>query len=56
MNKPFLENDCWTHGHWVNQNYTSATCGNKAAGHKEKATSTNTIEGSEANKGWNTRA
>jgi hypothetical protein len=30
-NKPFPENYCWTHGHLVNQNHTSATCGNKAA-------------------------
>ncbi len=31
-NKPFPGNYCWTHGHQVNQNHMSATCGNKAAG------------------------
>jgi hypothetical protein len=33
LNKPFPGNYCWTHGHNVNQNHTSATCGNKAAEH-----------------------
>jgi hypothetical protein len=56
MNKPFLGNYCWTHGHWVNQNHTSATCGNKAAGHKDNATSTNTMDGSNMDKGWHPRA
>jgi hypothetical protein len=55
-NKPFLGNYCWTHSHWVNQNHTSATCGNKAAGHKDEAMSTNTMGGSEADKGWNSHA
>jgi hypothetical protein len=55
-NKPFLGNYCWTHGHHVNQNYTSATCGNKAAGHKDDAASTNMMGGSDADKGWNSPA
>jgi hypothetical protein len=54
-NKPFLGNYCWTHGHQVNQNHTSATCGNKATGHKDDATSTNKMGGSNADKGWNSR-
>jgi hypothetical protein len=54
-NKPFPGNYCWTHGHWINQNHTSATR-NKAVGHKEEATSANTMGGSEAYKGWNSRA
>jgi hypothetical protein len=55
-NKPFLGNYCWTHVHKVNQNHTSATCGHKAAGHKDYATSANTMGSSEADKGWNSRA
>jgi hypothetical protein len=53
-NKPFPGNYCWTHGHRISQNHTSATCGNKAAGHKDAATASNTMEGSDADKGWNT--
>jgi hypothetical protein len=56
MNKPFPENYCWTHGHWVNQNHTSVTCGNKAVGHKDNVMSTNTMGVSDADKGWNTHA
>jgi hypothetical protein len=55
-NKPFLGNYYWTHGHKVNQNHTSATCGHKAARHKDNATSVNTMGGSEVDKGWNSRA
>jgi hypothetical protein len=55
-NKPFLGNYCWTLGHWVNQNHTSATCRNKAAGHKDKAMSASTMDSSEADKGWNSCA
>ncbi len=55
-NKPFPGNYCWTHGHWVNQNHMSATCRNKAAGHKDNAMSANTMGGSNAGKGWNSRA
>jgi hypothetical protein len=52
-NKPFPGNYCWTHGHWVSQNHTNATCKNKAAGHKDNATNANTMGGSIADKGWN---
>ena len=45
-------NYCWTHGHWVSKDHTSATCGNKAEGHKNDATLTNTMGGSEKDKGW----
>jgi hypothetical protein len=55
-NKPFPGNYCWTHGHWFNQNHTSATCGNKAAGHKDNAMSTNTMGSSNVDKGWNSHA
>ena len=54
-NKPFPGNYCWTHGHRISQLHTSATCGNKAEGHKDTATASNTMGGSKANKGWNTR-
>ena len=53
--KPFPGNYCWTHGHRVSELHTSATCGNKAAGHKDAATASNTMGGSDLNKGWNTR-
>ncbi len=53
-NKPFTGNYCWTHGHRISQHHTSATCGNKAEGHKDAATVSNTMGGSEADKGWNT--
>jgi hypothetical protein len=54
-NKPLPGNYCWTHGHRVSQTHTSATCGGKAAGHQDLATTSNTMGGSEKNKGWNTR-
>jgi hypothetical protein len=53
-NSPFPSNYCWTHGHRCSQHHTSAMCGNKAEGHKDLATTSNTMEGSNANKGWNT--
>jgi hypothetical protein len=56
MNKPFPGNYCWTHGHWVNQNHTSTTCWNKAAGHKDNVTSANMMGGSVTDKGWNYHA
>ena len=43
---------CWTHGYKVGLRHTSALCSNKAAGHKDTATRTNTMNGSIANKGW----
>jgi hypothetical protein len=55
-NKPFLGNYCWTHSHWVNQNHMSATCRNKAVGHKEDAKSANTMGGSNVDKGWSSRS
>ena len=54
-NSPFPGNYCWTHVHRCSQLHTSATCGNKAKGHKDTATASNTMGGSDANKGWNTR-
>jgi hypothetical protein len=51
-NKPFPGNYCWTHVHKVSQNHTSATCGHKAAGHKDNAMSANMMGGSKADKGW----
>jgi hypothetical protein len=56
INKPFLGNYFWTHGHWVNKNHMSATCGNKAARHKDNAMSVNMMGGSVADKGWNSCA
>jgi hypothetical protein len=53
-NKPFPGNYCWTHGHRVSQTHMSATCGSKAAGHQDMATTSNTMGGSEKNKGCNT--
>jgi hypothetical protein len=35
-NMPFPGIYCWTHVHQCSQHHTSATCGNKAAGHKSK--------------------
>jgi len=54
-NKPFPGNYCWTHGHLISERHTSATCGNKATGHKDAATASNTMGGSDLDKGWNTR-
>ncbi len=54
-NKPFPGNYCWTRGHRVSQTHTSTTCGGKAAGHQDMVTASNTMGGSEKNKGWNTR-
>jgi len=54
-NKPFPGNYCWTHVHCISQLHTSATCGSKAAGHMDAATASNTMRGSDAGKGWNTR-
>ncbi len=42
-NKPFLGNYCWTHGHKVNQNHTSAPCRHKAEKYKDIVTSANTM-------------
>jgi hypothetical protein len=49
---PHPGNYCWTHRHRCSKDHTSATCGNKAAGHKDDATLSNTMGGSDSNKGW----
>ncbi len=54
-NKPFPGNYCWTHGHRISERHTSATCINKAAGHKDVATASNTMGDSNIHKGWTTR-
>ena len=36
---------CWTHGLGKNRNHTSATCNNKAEGHKDEATADNMLGG-----------
>ena len=43
---------CWTHGYKVGTTHTSATCTYKAEGHKDNATRSNTMNGSTANRGW----
>jgi hypothetical protein len=53
VTRPFTGNYCLTHGHKVNQTYTSATCTCRAPGHKEDVTSANTMGGSEADKRLN---
>jgi hypothetical protein len=55
-NKPFPGNYCWAHGHRVNQAHTSATCSCKAVGHKDNATTANTMGSSKVDKGWNSHA
>jgi hypothetical protein len=52
VNKPKPVNYCWTHGHRISEHHTSATCSSKAAGHMDAATASNTLGGSDANKGW----
>jgi len=49
---PHRGNYCWTHGHWVSKERTSATCFNKAARHKDEVTLANMMGGSENDKGW----
>ncbi len=43
---------CWTHGYRVRKGHDSATCNNKAEGHKDAATRSNAMNGSTANEGW----
>lgn len=38
---------CWTHGTSKNVNHTSSTCKNKSDGHKDDATSSNKMKGSD---------
>jgi hypothetical protein len=49
---PLPGNYCWTHGHRCSKDLTSLSCGNKATGHMDGATSSNTMGGSEKDKGW----
>ena len=49
---PHPGNYCWTHGHRISKEHTSATCANKATGHRDDATAANTFGGSEKDKGW----
>jgi hypothetical protein len=45
-------NYCWTHGHCISKEHTSATCAKKATGHRNNATAANTLGGSKKDKGW----
>jgi hypothetical protein len=54
--RAFPGNYCWTHGHRGNCTHTSATSTHRALGHKEDATTANTMGGSKADKGWNSCA
>ena len=49
---PYPGNYCWTHGHCISKEHTSATCANKATGHLDNATEVNTFGGSKKDKGW----
>ncbi len=49
---PCPGNYCWTHGHCLSKGHTSATCANKAVGHRDDATASNTLGGCEKDKGW----
>ena len=49
---PVPGNYCWTYGHRCSKEHTSATFSNKAQRHKDAATSSNTMGGSEKDKGW----
>ena len=50
--EPIKNGYCWSHGHKVYCNHSSATCTRPAAGHCKEATYNNTMGGSERNKGW----
>jgi hypothetical protein len=49
---PFPSNYCWTHEHCCSEQHMSATCTHKVPGHKDGATFSNTMGGSEKDKGW----
>ncbi len=51
---PFPGNYCWTHGHRICKEHTSATCTHQAVGHWADATASNTLGGSKKDKGWST--
>jgi hypothetical protein len=52
MKNPQPGNYCWTHGHRCSKGHTSASCTNKAPGHRDDATAANTFGGSDKHKGW----
>ena len=49
---PHPGNYCWTHGHRISREHTSATCAHKATGHRDDAMAANTLGGSDKDKGW----
>ena len=49
---PHPGNYCWTHGHRISREHTSATCAHKATGHRDDASAANTFGGSDKDKGW----
>jgi hypothetical protein len=51
--KPCPGNYCWAHGHCVSKHHMSATWTNKAPGHRDDATASNTFGGSNKDKNWN---
>ena len=51
---PHPGNYCWTHGHCISKEHTSATCARKTMGHCDDATAANTLGGSKKDKGWYT--
>ena len=50
--KPIKNGYCWSHGHKVYRNHSSATCTRPEEGHCKEATYNNTMGGSDKNKGW----
>ncbi len=53
MKKPCPGNYCWTHNHGVSEHHTSVTCANKAPGHRDDATASNTFGSSDKDKNLN---
>jgi hypothetical protein len=51
--KPCPGNYRWTHGHGMSKHHTSATCTNKAPGHRDDMTASNTFGSSNKDKNWN---
>ncbi len=51
---PHPGNYCWTHGHRISKEHTSATHARKATGHRDNAMAANTLGRSEKDKGWYT--
>jgi hypothetical protein len=50
VERPYNKNYCWTHGYFVGQKHTSATCNTKADGHKDEATRAQPMGGSTRSK------